>query len=383
MRTKCLGICLQSMDSGADWHRLLVPASAGGRLAAVAPKTPSQLRTTAPYLTKTPHPASRLRANEATQRSRQSSASVTTTDATPARQPMAAGSSAAEHKSLSSGQQPPVSARGYSPSSPHLAPRRTLAEAVRSPTGALTKHSAAQVHPLHVATSPEATARARLERKLSSSINLQQPSTTTAAERHNSTAKAATTSPEATKRADLEPKPHSRVQQRTKAISSERLDGGPHSAPAPTSAAAHARRSTREPRALSQTAPAGSGAARRTTSPRKGKTSHISCSNNALSPKLRQNGGSMEIGSPSQCFKKGFGGGYYQKIEPAKLEDFLADFNAPYKKLIDQPLFYGDGAVPPGKIRATLSQCMQRGFGVGSMQLAKRILKERNHARSK
>jgi hypothetical protein len=237
----------------------------------------------------------------------------------------------------------------------------------------------AQEHPLLVATSPEATARARLERKLSSNISLEQPSTTTAA-------RAATTSPEATARADLEPKPHSRVQQQTQAISSEMLDSGAHSASVPTvaaHAAAHARRRTHEPRAQSQTAPAGSGAARRKTSPRKEKKSNISCTNNALSPKLRQNGGTMELGSPSQCFKKGFGGGFYQKIEPAKLEEFLADFSAGYKKIVHQPLFYGDGAVPPGMIRCTLSQSMQRGFGVGSMQLAKRILKERRHATGK
>ena len=86
------------------------------------------------------------------------------------------------------------------------------------------------------------------------------------------------------------------------------------------------------------------------------------------------------LGSPSQCFKKGFGGGYYQKIEPAKLSQFLADFTAPYKKIVDQPLFYGNGPTPPRKIRATLSQSMQRGFGVGSMQLAKKILKERERA---
>eukprot|EP00973_Karenia_brevis_P033687 4644265-Karenia_brevis.AAC.1 len=57
-----------------------------------------------------------------------------------------------------------------------------------------------------------------------------------------------------------------------------------------------------------------------------GKTSHIPCTNNALSPKLRHNGGAMELGTPSQCFRKGFGGGYYQKIDPAKIENFLTDF---------------------------------------------------------
>ena len=91
----------------------------------------------------------------------------------------------------------------------------------------------------------------------------------------------------------------------------------------------------------------------------------------------------MEIGSPSQCFRKGFGAGFYQEIEPADLEEFLADNSGPYRKYIEQPLFYGDGPVPAGKIRATLSQCRSRGFGVGAMQRAKKILKERKHGMSK
>ena len=248
---------------------------------------------------------------------------------TPACQLTVACSSAAEHKSRSSGQQPQVSARGYSPSSPHPALRRTLAYAVRSATDPPRKHSTAKAAP----TSPEATAR--------------------------------------------EPAPHGRMQQHTRASSPERAHSGAQSASEATGATSHAGRRSREPRAQPQTAPAGSGVARRKTSPRKGKSSHISCTNNALSPKLRQNGGTMELGTPSQCFRKGFGGGYYQQIEPAKLEEFLADFSAPYKKIVHQPLYYGDGAVPPGMIRATLSQSLQRGFGVGIMQLAKQILKQR------
>ena len=39
-------------------------------------------------------------------------------------------------------------------------------------------------------------------------------------------------------------------------------------------------------------------------------------------------------------------------FDPAHLEE-----------LIEQPLYYGDGPVPPGMIRATRSQCKQRGFG--------------------
>ena len=119
------------------------------------------------------------------------------------------------------------------------------------------------------------------------------------------------------------------------------------------------------------------------TAPRKGKTSHIFCGNNILSPKLRRNGGDMEIGSPSQCFRKGFGAGFYQTIDPAHLEEFLADNSGAYKRYIEQPLYYGDGPVPAGKIRATLSQCRSRGFGVGSVQRAKKILKERKHGISK
>ena len=117
--------------------------------------------------------------------------------------------------------------------------------------------------------------------------------------------------------------------------------------------------------------------------PRKGKTAHIFCGNNILSPKLRQNGGDMVIGSPSACFKKGFGAGFYQEIDPSHLEEFLADNSGPYKRYIEQPLYYGDGPVPAGEIRATLSQCRSRGFGVGSVQRAKKILKERKHGISK
>ena len=121
----------------------------------------------------------------------------------------------------------------------------------------------------------------------------------------------------------------------------------------------------------------------RATAPRKGKTSHIWCGNNILSPKLRRNGGNMEIGSPSQCFRKGVGAGFYQEIDPAHLGQFLADNSGPYKRYIEQPLFYGDGPVPAGKIRATLSQCRSRGFGVGAVRRAKKILKERRHGMSR
>ena len=138
----------------------------------------------------------------------------------------------------------------------------------------------------------------------------------------------------------------------------------------------------REPRATSASR-GGKSQSSHATPPRKGKTSHIFCGNNILSPKLRRNGGDMEIGSPSQCFRKGFGAGFYQEIEPAHLDEFVAENSGPYKRYIEQPLFYKDGPVPPGEFRATLSQCRSRGFGVGAVQRAKKILKERKHGVSK
>ena len=112
----------------------------------------------------------------------------------------------------------------------------------------------------------------------------------------------------------------------------------------------------------------------------KSKTSNIFCGNNALSPKLKENGGSQTIGSPSACFRKGFGAGYHQDIPHERLEEFLIDFSSGYKRLVEQPIYYGDGPVPPGMFRATLSQCRARGFGVGSMQKAKHILRAANAA---
>ena len=85
----------------------------------------------------------------------------------------------------------------------------------------------------------------------------------------------------------------------------------------------------------------------------------------------------MDVGKPSQCFRRGFGAGFHREVKSDEMDEFIADFAGPYEKLVNQPLFYGDGPVPAGKIRATLSQCMQRGYGVGSMQRAKEILKER------
>ena len=106
----------------------------------------------------------------------------------------------------------------------------------------------------------------------------------------------------------------------------------------------------------------------------------IWCGNNILDPRLSRNGGHLRIGSPSECFRRGVGGGLHRTVEHDKMQQFLTTWTSPYKKHIEQPMHYGDGPVPEGKIRATLGQCLSRGFAVGSIQKAKKILKRRHEA---
>ena len=101
----------------------------------------------------------------------------------------------------------------------------------------------------------------------------------------------------------------------------------------------------------------------------------ILCTNNALDRRLIANGGSRPLGSNHQCFQRGVGAGLHHM--PEDMEHFLQSFSGDYKKLVEQPLYFGDGPVPPGKIRATRPQCVNKGFGVGQMLKAKRILAER------
>ncbi len=79
-------------------------------------------------------------------------------------------------------------------------------------------------------------------------------------------------------------------------------------------------------------------------------------------------------------FGAAWGGGIHQKVAPEKIHEFLNTWSAPYEKYIEQPMYYGDGDVPEGKIRATLGQCLSRGFAVGSIQKTKKIIKRRKEA---
>ena len=135
----------------------------------------------------------------------------------------------------------------------------------------------------------------------------------------------------------------------------------------------------REPQAAPQratAAPVDSSArsARHVThQPRKGK---VYCGQNKLDPSLRVNGGTLEVGTRSRCFRAGFGGALHQHIDDEA--EFVRKFTAPYAPLIAQKLWYKDGPPPQGEgyQPATLSQARQRGWGAGSAALARKLQKK-------
>ena len=104
-----------------------------------------------------------------------------------------------------------------------------------------------------------------------------------------------------------------------------------------------------------------------------GSRKRIYCGNNALAHGLTS--GMAVVGKRSECFRKGVGGGLHAKIPPGGREEFIQKWTASYRKIVEQPLHYGDGPTPAGKIPATLSQCLARGFAVGSIQKAKKEMR--------
>ena len=105
------------------------------------------------------------------------------------------------------------------------------------------------------------------------------------------------------------------------------------------------------------------------------------CGNNKLDKKLKANGGHLEIGSPSACFRRGVGGGVHQDVPPGEEDAFIEKWIQPYAKLVEQPIWYKDSTPPPpGMFACTLPQALARGFAVGSIQRAKKILKQRERA---
>ena len=88
----------------------------------------------------------------------------------------------------------------------------------------------------------------------------------------------------------------------------------------------------------------------------------------------------FRLGSPGECVAKGFGSALHQKIAPGKTEAFIRQFSVPYEKIINlgDILWYKNGPPPPGKHRATLPMCFQKGFGAGSAALARKLKQERH-----
>ena len=110
------------------------------------------------------------------------------------------------------------------------------------------------------------------------------------------------------------------------------------------------------------------------------KKNPVVCTNNKKDPRLRGNGGAQELGTHSQCIRRGFGGGLYSK--PENMEEFLNKHSVPYEKLVEQKLWFKDSTenMPPDYQIATLPQAFQKGFGAGQAKLAKQLLEKRNHA---
>jgi hypothetical protein len=237
----------------------------------------------------------------------------------------------------------------YSPSSPraraplaaaHTAHRAAATspsahKASRSAAAHRTEeHSSAQ----HGAQSPDETARAELRRKLTS--------------RALPTADSGATS------------------QRSTSTAAARQQSKP-------------RRRAREPQAAPQhqtlahvdtvVSPRGRSTQHHKAPPRKAR---VYCGQNKLDPSLRVNGGTLEVGTRSRCFRSGFGAALHQDVVNAA--EFIRKFTAPYEPLVSQKLWYKDKPPPEGYQPTTLSQARQRGFGAGSAALARKLQKERH-----
>ena len=169
-----------------------------------------------------------------------------------------------------------------------------------------------------------------------------------------------------------EPKEMARSELQSKLDSLGRARSGALSTSA-TKADASKRRRPREPQASPAPAddhPKG-GARHATHPPRQPRKGKVYCGQNKLDPSLRVNGGTLEVGTRSRCFRSGFGAALHQHIGDEAA--FIRKFTAPYAPLVAQKLWYKDSPPPQDHQPATLSQARQRGFGAGSASLARKL----------
>jgi hypothetical protein len=89
----------------------------------------------------------------------------------------------------------------------------------------------------------------------------------------------------------------------------------------------------------------------------------IYCGNNRRNRNLIN--GLLDIGTRSKCFKKGFGVGFNQPIDP----DYLGEYEPIY---IDN-IYCGDNQndIPINSRMGTLPQCLQKGVAIGKLQKAR------------
>ena len=88
---------------------------------------------------------------------------------------------------------------------------------------------------------------------------------------------------------------------------------------------------------------------------------------------------SANVGALPVMDDKGVLVGIHQEVLPSEEDAFIEKWIQPYEKLVQQPIWYKAGPVPHGFFRCTLPQALARGFAVGSIQRAKKILKQRGH----
>ena len=100
----------------------------------------------------------------------------------------------------------------------------------------------------------------------------------------------------------------------------------------------------------------------------------VHCGNNQYDSSLKQNGGKDVFGTHAECYRKGYARGHNQKV--TNIPNFVQKWAGRYKAHISQKLWHRDDPVPPGYQLATLSQTMGRGYAIGSVALAKKLLKQ-------
>ena len=89
----------------------------------------------------------------------------------------------------------------------------------------------------------------------------------------------------------------------------------------------------------------------------------IYCGNNRRNRNLIN--GSLNVGSRSKCFKKGFGVGINQPVDP--------DYSGEYEPIYIDNIYCGDDQnnAPVNSRMGTLPQCLQKGVAIGKVQKAR------------